>query len=180
MKTKTIALLLAVALVFGGIVGGTVAWLSAKTTPVVNTFTTSDIGITLTEDATDFKMVPGADITKDPKVTVTNETDVDIYLFVKIDESTNLDDYISYTVANDWELVDGTTNVYWREVTTDATEKEFSVLANDKVTVLNTVTEGMMTDAKTDAPTLTFTAYAIQTEGFTTAAAAWEEAKKLG
>ena len=67
---RTIAAMLAVAMLFGCVVGGTVAWLTTKTEAVVNTFTVGDINITLTETPKDFKMVPGNTISKDPKVTV--------------------------------------------------------------------------------------------------------------
>ena len=47
-------------------VGGTLAWLTDSTQEVKNTFTTSDIEITLTESENlDLKMVPGFTITKD-------------------------------------------------------------------------------------------------------------------
>ena len=49
MKKRTLALLVALVLVVGCIIGGTLAWLTAKTDAVVNTFTTSDIDVTLTE-----------------------------------------------------------------------------------------------------------------------------------
>lgn len=41
-----------------------------------------------------------------------------------------------------------------------------------------TVTKTMLETAKTDAPTLTFQAYAIQEDHFTTADAAWAEVSK--
>ena len=76
--------------------------------------------------------------------------------------------------------VAGVSGVYYRTVAADATEREFSVLANDKVTVKDTVTKADM-DAivnKTAAePTLTFTAYAVQQAGFTDVAAAWTAAQ---
>ena len=64
MKKKTLALFLALALVLGGVIGGTMAWLTDKTPEIVNTFTDSDIEITLTEtgatnNANSYKMVPG-------------------------------------------------------------------------------------------------------------------------
>ena len=47
MKKKSLALLLAIAIVVVGVVAGTVAWLTDKTPSVTNTFTTSDINIEL-------------------------------------------------------------------------------------------------------------------------------------
>ena len=179
MKKKTLALLLALVLVFGAAVGGTIAYLTDTTGPVTNTFTVGNINIDLAETATDFKMVPGCDITKDPKVTVVANSEA-CWLFVRIDESTNLDDFISYTVASGWTQGDGTnipSNVWYRSVTASATDQTFSVLTGDKVAVKDTVTKTMM-DGLTDntRPTLTFTACAVQADGFDTAAAAYAQA----
>ena len=44
--------------------------------------------------------------------------------------------------------------------------------------VFDSVTKTMLEGAKTNAPTLTFTAYAVQKAGFKDAAAAWAEASK--
>lgn len=153
-------------------VGGTIAWLTANTTPVVNTFTPSNIDITLAETKEDFKMVPGSTIAKDPKVTVVAGSE-NCWLFVKIDESTVLDTYISYTVASGWTPLTGVDGVYYREASAGDT---FSVLAGDTVTVNNTVTKELMDALEVTGatqPTLTFTAYAVQKENVGTAAEAW-------
>lgn len=177
MKKKTLALLLALVLVFGAAVGGTIAYLTDTTDPITNTFTVGNINIDLDETATDFKMVPGCTITKDPEVTVVANSEA-CWLFVKIEKSDNLDSFISYNVASGWTQGDGTkipSNVWYRSVDASTTDQTFSVLAGDKVTVNNTVTKAMM-DALTEdtRPTLTFTAYACQKSGFDTAAAdAW-------
>ena len=102
MKKRTMALLAAVLLVVGVAIGGTLAWLTAKSDTVTNTFTTSDINITLTESTgQEYKMVPGMDIAKNPKVTVATESE-DCYLFVKLEKSTDpkFDDYMTYVVAD--------------------------------------------------------------------------------
>lgn len=179
MKKRTLALILALVLVFGAAVGGTIAYLTDTTGPVTNTFTVGNIDISLAETATNFKMVPGCDITKDPKVTVTANSEA-CWLFVKIDESSNLKDFISYNVATGWTKGDGNgipSNVWYRSVAASTTDQVFSVLADDKVTVNTSVTKTMM-DGLTDntRPTLTFTACAVQADGFTTAAAAYVEA----
>ena len=49
VSTKVFLSLLALVLVVGCAVGGTIAWLTAKTDPVVNTFTYGKINIALTE-----------------------------------------------------------------------------------------------------------------------------------
>lgn len=179
MKKKTLALLLALVLVFGAAVGGTIAYLTDTTGPVTNTFTVGNIDIDLDETKTDFKMVPGCDIAKDPVVTVTANSEA-CWLFVKIDESENLDSFISYSVASDWTQGDGTnipSNVWYRSVGASTTDQVFSVLTGDKVTVKTSVTKTMM-DGLTDntRPTLTFTACAVQSAGLDTAAAAYAQA----
>lgn len=175
MKKKTLALVLALTLLVAGIVGGTLAWLTDQTAEVKNTFTVGDINIGLTETTTDYKMVPGNTIAKDPTVIVKAESEA-CWLFVKVTESTNLKDFITYAIAEGWtELQDG---VYYREVSASAADQPFSVLKGDAVTVKSDVTRTMLETAKTDAPTLTFQAYAIQRDHFATADAAWAEVSK--
>lgn len=179
MKKKTLALLLALVLVFGAAVGGTIAYLTDTTAPITNTFTVGNINIDLAETATNFKMVPGCDIAKDPKVTVVANSEA-CWLFVKIEKSDNLDSFISYNVASGWTQGDGTkipSNVWYRSVDALTTDQTFSVLAGDKVAVKDSVTKAMM-DALTDntRPTLTFTACAVQSAGLDTAAAAYAQA----
>ena len=128
---RSVALLVAIALLIGCAAGGTMAWLTMKTAPVVNTFTTSDINITLDEGAgLDLKMVPGKTITKDPKVTVLKDSE-DSYLFVEITESENFKDFMTYEIAEGWTLLEGTKNVYVREVTKSDKAQEFYVLKEE-------------------------------------------------
>ena len=167
MKKKSLALVLALAMIVVCVVGGTLAWLTAKTGPVTNTFTYGDINITLAESKNlDLKMVPGYTITKDPKVTVATGSE-ECYLFVKLEKSTNFGDFLNYEMADGWQKltgVEGVDNVYWRVVNASDKDQIFSVLMNDQVTVKNTVTKDDMNSIKTDAdrPTLTVTAYASQ------------------
>lgn len=161
MKKKTLALLLSLVLVFGVIAGGTLAWLTAKSDVVTNTFTKSDISIELKETKSDFKMVPGWTIDKDPQVTVKAGSE-DCWLFVKLDKSANFNNFMTYSMATGWEPVEGETNVYDRKVKSTDTVKTFSVLANDKVSVKDTVTKEMMTAEDYVNPTLTVSAYACQ------------------
>ena len=191
MKKKTFVLLLALVLIAGAAVGGTLAWLTATTGEVKNTFTTSNIEITLVEtkggDDREFKMIPGCTIEKDPKVTVIAGSEK-CYLFVKIAESDNFDDFMTYEMAVNsdetaiWtELtgVNGVNGVYYRVVDASNEDQVFAVLKDDKVTVSGEVTKAMMNELTTATyPTLTFTAYASQfsksnTESFT-AAEAWK------
>lgn len=191
MKKKSIALLLAVVLALGAVTAGTLAWLTAKPDAVVNTFTTSDISITLDEtlggDNHEFKMVPGYTINKDPKVTVKAGSEK-CYLFVKLEESSNFDTFLTYEIANRWTAltgVDGVSGVYYRVVDSATTDQVFDVLLNNQVTVKGTVTKGDMDGLNVTGatlPTLTVTAYASQymknnTDNFT-AAEAWANLSK--
>lgn len=175
MKKKTLALVLALTLLVAGVVGGTLPWLTDQTAEVKNTFTVGDINIGLTETTTDYKMVPGNTIAKDPTVTVKANSEA-CWLFVKVTESANLDDFITYAIATGWTELEA--GVYYREVPASAADQTFSVLAGDAVTVKSDVTRAMLETAKTDAPTLTFKAYAIQKDHFATADAAWAEVSK--
>lgn len=177
MKKKTLALVLALTLLVAGIVGGTLAWLTDQTDEVKNTFTVGDINIGLTETTADYKMVPGNTIAKDPTVTVKANSEA-CWLFVKVTESTDLKDFITYAIAEGWTALPGVDGVYYREVPASAADQTFSVLAGDAVTVKSDVTRTMLETAKTDAPTLTFQAYAIQKDHFATADAAWAEVGK--
>lgn len=185
MKKKTLISIIAVALVLCVSVGGVLAWLTAKTNSVVNTFTVGDINIDLTESENlDLKMVPGKTITKDPKVTVEKGSEAS-WLFVKVEKSTNakFDDFMTYEMADGWTALEGQDGVFYREVAaltgTGADDMSFEVIKNNTVTVKAVVTKTMLNGLTAETyPTLTFTAYAIQKDGFTTAAAAWAEASK--
>lgn len=183
MKKKSLALVLALAMIVVCVVGGTLAWLTADTKPVKNTFTTSDINITLAEsDNLDLKMIPGYTITKDPKVTVVAGSEK-CYLFVKLDKSTNFDTFLTYTMADGWTALTGVSGVYYRVVDTADMGTPISVLKNDQVTVKGDVTKDMMKGLTTDTyPTLTVTAYASQymknNTGSFTAAEAWANVPK--
>ena len=130
----TICLMIAVCLVS---VGGTLAWITATTTPVTNTFTVGDITITLDEgdvyekgedgttpenlgkfrnnanrvQANQYQAIPGNVYDKDPTVTVKANSE-ECYLFVKFEETGNPSTYYSYTSKlnsiNGWTQGDGT------------------------------------------------------------------------
>ncbi len=176
ISARVLVMAVALTLIIGGIIGGSVAWLTAKTGPVVNTFTVGDINITLAETTTDFKMVPGKSIAKDPKVTVEGGSEA-CWLFVKNDESTNLSQFIEYNIATGWiKLEDG---VYYREVAASDGNQSFDVIDGNSVTVKTDVTKTMLNGlTDTTKPTLTFTAYAVQKDNMTNVNTAWAEAQK--
>lgn len=165
MKKKSLALVLALAMIVVCVVGGTLAWLTATTSEVKNTFTYGDIDITLAETTgTSYKMIPGYTIAKNPKVTVLAGSEK-CYLFVKVDKSSNFDKFMTYTIATDWTALTGVDGVYYRIVDASATNQEFGVLKDDQVIVKDNVTKADMDGLKANVatqPTLTFTAYACQ------------------
>ena len=179
MKKKGLALVLAVTLLVVGVVAGTLAWLTAKSEVVTNTFTTSDIKVELKETTGQkYKMIPGYTISKDPNATVLAGSE-ECFLFVKLEKSQNFDTFLTYEMAEGWKSVPGETNVYYRKVQTAGIGTAYSVLKDDQVTVKGEVTKAMMDGLTTEAlPKLTVTAYASQlhknaTTEFT-AAEAWE------
>lgn len=176
MKKKGLALVLALALMVVGAVAGTLAWLTAESAPVVNTFTTSDITVKLAETTgTQYKMIPGHELEKDPKAWVVSGSE-DCFLFVKLDWANNTytsgektKNYLDWAIADGWELVSGTTNVYSRKVTSNemsadnGTNHAFPVLKGNKVTVSGDITkEQMNAFTENNLPKLTITAYASQ------------------
>ena len=168
MKKKTLALVLALTLLVAGVVGSTLAWLTDQTAEVKNTFTVGDINIGLTETTTDYKMVPGNTIAKDPTVTVKANSEA-CWLFVKVTESPDLKDFITYAIAEGWTALPGVDGVYYREVPASAADQPFSVLKGDAVTVNSDVTKEMLTAKDFANPTLTFKAYAVQKDNVASA-----------
>lgn len=135
MKKKGLALVLALTLLVVGVVAGTLAWLTAKSDVVTNTFTTSDIKVELKETTgTEYKMIPGYTISKNPKATVLAGSE-ECFLFVKLEKSQNFDTFLTYEMAEGWTLVPGETNVYYRKVQTADIGTAYSVLKGDQVTV---------------------------------------------
>ena len=183
MKKKIVLLSLTLALIATAIISGTLAWLTASTSEVKNTFTTAGIEIKLEEtfntdtnsdgknDKWQAQLIPGYSYTKDPKVTVNNGS-VDCYLFVKFVETNNPSTYLTYTstltAANGWTQGEGTgegkngipTNVWYRKVMTSDTTKSWELLSGNTIAVKDTVTTANMATAAT--ATLTYTAYASQ------------------
>lgn len=175
-KAFTAMLALTLVLAAYWAVGGTAAWLAAKSEPIASTFTFGDINITLTETdhQEQIKIIPGVDIPKDLKVTVQADS-VDCWLFVKVEQTgTFVDGKVTYSIADDWTRGNGSQipdNVYYREVNGATDDSVFAVLKDDKITVSNTLTKEEIQNIT--GPTLTFTAYAVQKEGINTAADAW-------
>ena len=191
---KTLTMVLAFALVFALGVGGTLAWLTATSPEVENTFTVGDINIDLKEHTLDaegnltatetdknaYEFVPGDTLKKDPFVTVKADSEK-CYVFIEVTSANNMIDNVqilSWAVANNWTAVSTETNgsiVYrYNEVVDASTEaKTLPVLANNEVKVSADVTKAMVTTINAEAtqPTLTFNAYAHQADNTTVDAA---------
>ena len=179
LSGKLVVAMLAVTLLIGCAIGGTVAWLTAKTDPVVNTFTYGDINITLAETTgSSYKIIPGVDIAKDPKVTVKANSEA-CWLFVKVEKAgTFVDGKVTYSIADGWTKGDGTNipeNVYYREVPAAAADTIFDVIQGNKIIVSSDLTKAEINNLAeaNKTPTLTFTAYAVQKDGIADAATAW-------
>ena len=182
---KYLTLVASFVLVAALAVGGTLAYLTAQSEVITNTFTVGNVNIALAETKTDFKMVPGCTIGKDPVVTVEAGSE-DSWVFVEVKESDNLDDFIAYTVdPSNWKELEGYNDIYYTFSKDIQNDRDIKVLLNNQVTVNSKVTKADMDALVADDPTtkdvnestyptLTFTAYAVQMAGFDTAKAAWD------
>lgn len=169
-------------------IGGTLAWLQTSTGPVVNTFTAGDIAIELKEhdydpstgllgttevtSESDYKIVPGKNLPKDPFVRFTADSEP-CWLFVQVDPSDNWPAKMTWAIDEGWTLVEE--NVYVKQYDTVVTANtEVNILKDQTVTVSSELTKAEL-NALTSNPTLTFKAFAVQKEAAADAAAAWAQ-----
>ena len=189
MKSKKkvfVTVLCAAALVVASVLG-TMAFLTS-TDQVTNTFTVGNVAITLDEtDVTpmgvkdtdarvqgnEYKLIPGHTYIKDPTVHVDADSE-ESWLFVKVDngisdlEATGNTTIAEQMKAKGWTLVTGTTNVY---------AYAQKATAGQDIRVFDSFTiAGDATVAGNADKTITIEAYAIQADGFGTAADAWTAA----
>lgn len=187
---KGLILVLAIVMALCIGIGGTLAYLFVATDPVVNTFSYGDINITLWENdyvlesntldttetvtsESDYKMVPGNTMPKNPTVTVKANSEA-CYLFVEVAETNGFADFMSYTVASGWTALSGVDGVYYREVAATTDDTDYEVLADNQVTVNTEVTKAQLNALTPETlPKLTFTAYAVQSANVADAATAW-------
>ena len=192
VSTKVFLSLLALVLVLGCAVGGTIAWLTASTAPVVNTFTYGKVDIELIENdswgkpSADgsssrlYTVIPGFDFTKDPRVKITEGSEY-CYIFIKVTEENWLDakdstgkrklDYKIFTQT--WKALEDVPGVYYCVYDDSHLSLNRGILDENKVTVSKELTKEEIREAKNLEPRLTFKAYAVQKEGSSTAAEAW-------
>lgn len=194
MKKKILVACLCVALAVLTVAGTTLAYLTSQA-EVKNTFTVGNVKITMDETDTDdstpnadrdqansYKLMPGKEYTKDPIIHVDANSE-DCWIFVKVENgisafeaATAEDGYKTIAdqiTANGWaELtgVTGVTGVYYKSYTKSTAGADLVVFGNFQISdTANTVDGWNAINTKN----ITVTAYAIQKEGFTTAAAAW-------
>ena len=183
----SVFVMLALTMVVGCAVDGTVAWLVSESESSVSTFTLGDINIKLTgeSESQPLKIIPGVDIKRSLKVTVDPNSEA-CWLFVKV-EGTNWSYFpdangtakVSYSVdvQNGWIALSGHPGVYYREVSAENAKTGMVYDVNCNVTVSQ-----MLTKAEVDSiasgtqPQLSFTAYAVQRDGIGDAATAWAAA----
>lgn len=141
-RNKILGLMVGAVALVGVSVMGTMAYLTATTDTVQNTFTVGNVTITLDEEsiatpgtrvtANEYQLMPSIAYKKDPTVTVTSNT-ADCWLFVKFEEENNIlygtqDTKIvefttTLTTANGWTALEDVAGVYYRSVLkTDATK----------------------------------------------------------
>ena len=171
---KMFVTMLAVVLLVGCIIGGTVAWLTDKTDPITNTFTYGDINITLQETTgKDYKIIPGVNIAKNPSVTVEAGSEP-CYVFVKVEETgTFVEGKVTYSMSVFWTKLEGVDNVWYRKVGGIVNPQTLPILENDQILVSESLTKDDIKGLNENKPTLTFTAYAVQQSGSANAAEAW-------
>lgn len=186
MKTARKALLLALCavLLVGATFMGTMAYLTS-TQSVTNTFTVGKVAITLDEakvstdgtpvvgadrvTANEYHLIPGHTYTKDPTIHVSDGSE-NCWLFVKVENGIaaieNTADTIAAQMAkNGWTPVAEGSNVYCRAAINKAGE-DVSVFGSFKV-----ADDAGVADYAENS--IVVTAYAIQADGFDTAAEAW-------
>lgn len=200
MGYKSVAVLLALVLLMGTVVGGTLAWLLDQTDPVTNTFTAGNIDIDLTETEKDYKIIPGGNDDKNPTVVVNKGSEA-CWLFVQVKEVNNSitgseKKYVTYGIADGWTQLGTTENgisVYYREqaaLTGDSDSKQsYAVLEDNKVSYSRELTKTEIDELyvkdsngnvtmeidTSKQPQIVFKAFAVQKDAASDAESAWGE-----
>lgn len=168
MNLRPLILVLTVALLLGATIGGTIAWLTATTQKVENTFTVGDVAITLLESELKLKdngdvdydadgdmqykdpapgvtgnypLIPGNVYKKDPVVTVTANSEK-CYLFVEVVEKNTPSAYLEYTLNSDgWTTNESglPENVWYKVVEKSSNDQSWHLIQNDQVSVKTTL-----------------------------------------
>lgn len=184
-KAKILVTALCAVLLVAVSVFGTMAYLTSRDA-VTNTFTVGKVNITLDEiqvnpdgtaksnsrvKANTYHLIPGHTYVKDPTVHIGEDSE-DCWIFVKLENGlqaviadTNIE---AQMAANGWNPVTGAANIYAYRAT---------VSAGDDIAVFGSFT--LKGDADVSAykdEEIDIVAYAVQADGFSTAASAWTAA----
>lgn len=176
----SVFVMLALTMVAGCAVDGTVAWLVSKSEPSVSTFTLGDINIGLTEESGSqpLKIIPGVEIKRSLKAKVFPGSEA-CWLFVKV-EGTNWPAKVSYSVAggtSGWTALSGYPGVYYREVPAENAKYGVGYDVTGVVAVSEELTKAEINGiANGPKPQLSFTAYAVQRDGIDNVVEAWKAA----
>ena len=190
---KALAILLCAALLVGGTIAGTVAYLTAKTGPVTNTFTAGNVAITLDEldvdnstegkdrdTANAYNLIPGNTYVKDPTVHVAKNSE-NSWIFVKVENG--LKDYLTencienqIVTTNKWTALEGVAGVYYKEYTKN-TEKDVDLVVFEEFTVAADNKLGTDWTNVKDAKIIV-TAYAVQKDNLDVTTA-WNAVKDM-
>lgn len=183
----SVFVMLALTMVVGCAVDGTVAWLVSESESSVSTFTLGDININLTgeSESQPLKIIPGVKIERSLKVTVEPNSEA-CWLFVKV-EGANWSHFpdangtakVSYSVdvQDGWTALNTHPGVYYREVSAEAAQRGDTYDVNCNVTVSQMLTKAEVNSIAAETqPKLSFTAYAVQRDGIDDAVRAWEVA----
>lgn len=164
-------------------VGGTLAWLTANSDTVTNTFTIGEVGIQLFEkdyttggdawlDASkgpqsqEFTLIPGQNVNKEVKAKVTEGSEKSI-AYLKVSESENFDTYFpQMTLENGWTALGaGYEDYYYQVVDTNKIGKDLEILKT-LTPDANELTNENANDIKTNL-NLSFQVAAVQYDNLT-------------
>lgn len=113
-----------------------------------------------------YKVLPGVDIPKDPKITITDKTDVDAYLYVELKDNGS-DSTISYSMSSDWmdlDIAGRTVYVYTKDGTNAKVIDAKTFTGGDAAIYLLKDNKVVVSDTYAGATfDLTFNAYMVQT-----------------
>lgn len=132
------------------------------------------------DKANAYHLMPGHEYVKDPTVHVKAISE-DCFVFVKVENGIAAYEDDSNTIAkqiedNDWTALKGVDNVFYKEYTKNENGADLKVFGSFKVAGNANTVEGWSTITAENTK-INVTAYAVQADGFNTAAEAWAAAK---
>ena len=141
---RTFVVVAAAILIIIASVGATMAYLVASSQPVINTFTVGYVQLSLTETTGDtYRLIPGTSQAKDPVLTVNTGSEA-CWLFFKVEKSPEFDNYVTFSVADGWQPLEGYSDIYYRAVNKVDTNTAFPLLEDNQVHIRPTLTEQLL------------------------------------